>query len=348
MNLDELVNLTKWIDDEIKGRQIPKLYNNLARLLQNVASGQASPFSDEKDELVANLRSVNLLLLTNEQRDFVSKLNLLNHIGTVGANELEGILFKNSLDISTASSRVATIDSEVQEAIRRSDEIKASLKALVTTEEEPSDQILIRVSFQGGASINDIVQFKKWAAAWHDIGRGIAMSVGSTPQDIRVVSAQKGSIIITLATVYGIAQVVATVLMKSLEVTEKILNIKKAILEIESLKLSNSKVLVELKASVEEERKNGSASIASETKKLINSNMTEESETLLEGSVKKLLDFMEKGGEVDVVLPIQNSEDEDSEINSAITPLTTLRASVYRIRELESKIKSIEFYSSEE
>ncbi|QDA57130.1 hypothetical protein [Thermomonas aquatica] len=274
--------------------------------------------------------------LSDAQAEFLTEqLPLLPHLGSSGIDEVEGILFRNSLDFQTAINEMNRISSEVQSAIERSNQIRDALSGLIYPYEAPEDEVMIRVVFDHAASIDDVADFKKWANEWHDIGRGIAMSVGGTPKDLRIVGAQTGSIVITIATTCVIARVVASVLLKSLEVAEKVQGLRKMQLEIEALKLSNTQAKEALKAQAVEERKVGLENIS----KSVSDGLALDGEkiTALDKSINKLLGFIEKGGAVDVVLPL-SSEDGAVEVDADMQKLSR---DVMRIRELERNTRLI-------
>jgi len=340
-----------WIDEEITTPQIAALYSRLADAIQNNANGSPQAYSQQRDELIEILRNVNVFRLSQAQREFVEKLQLWQHVGAVGVAELEGNLYKNSLDVATAAENVRKIASDIQSAVDRSNQIRGSLKGLVEIARDPSDQILIRVVFDGAASIDDLVGLKKWTAEWHDIGRGLAMAVGAAPEDIRVVGANKGSLVIVLATVYGIAQVVATVLLKSLEVAEKVLNLQKMGQEVKNLGLTNTKLEKEILASTEAERKAGIEAISRDvTVELsVTRQLDGEQQSTLENSVKKLISFIEKGGQVDLVLPVESKDEgKAEELSSDGQKIRRLRDDVQRIRAIESEMKMLDHDSEKD
>lgn len=345
MNTDELIDAISWIDQEVKAARVLQNYADLSARLQSTAAGSPLSFGDQREKLIEQLRGVDILGLTHEQRNFLFRLNLINHLGDQGVAELEEILYKNSLDPATAAAKVTRIVSDIQQAVDRSDQIKASISGLFETGEALSEEALVRVVFDRDASISDVVDFKKWAAEWFDIGRGIAMAVGAAPEEIKVVGAQKGSIIIELATTYGIAQVIATVLLKSLEVAEKVLSVRKMALEVENLKLNNQVLSKQiLEEAAKNEKESGLVRIAEEIKETISRQLNGEEQKALESSTKKLLSFVEKGGEVDVIMPPENEDANDEEDVSTSNTAKRLREDIHRIRSLEAQIKAIEHH----
>ena len=155
------------------------------------------------------------------------------------------------------------------------------------------------------------------------------MAVNETPRDIRVVGAQTGSIIITLATTYGIARVISAVLLKALEVAEKVQGLRKAQLEIQALHLSNQQALAALKEQEESERAGGLKAIAESVSTDLE--LDGEKVNALEKSIRKLLSFIELGGGIDLILPFEGR----SQPENLDPEEKKLSLNVTRIRELE-------------
>lgn len=330
MNANELAAIPLWVEREVVKRRVPQLFSELASAVQNNANGSPQAFESQKSALIDAVREADLTTLTDAQVEFLTdKLKLIPHLGRRGVEEIEGILFRNSLDVATAASEMNRISGEVASAIDRSNQIEAALSGLVLPNEVASDEILLRVTFDHKAAISDIVDLKKWAAEWHDIGRGISMAVGETPKDIRVVGAQTGSIIITLATTYAIAEIVSKVLLKVLEVAEKVQGLRKAQLEIEALKLNNKQAIDAIKAQEISERDNGQAEIAASISTELE--LDGEKVEALTRAITKLLSFVEKGGEVDLLLPADIADGEEASGPNG----RGLVQNVTKIRELE-------------
>lgn len=343
MNAEELAAIPGWVEREVSQRRIPGLYAELASAVQNNANGSRQAFESERSGLIHAVGQVALNTLTDAQTEFLEeKLKLLSHLGRSGVGEIEGILFRNSLDVATAANEMNRISGEVQSAIDRSRQLDAALSGLVNPGELPDGEILLRVVFGHKAAITDIVEFKKWATEWHDIGRGIAMAVGETPKDLRIVGAQTGSIIITLATTYGIAKVVSTVLLKALEVAEKVQGLRKMQLEIQALNLTNQQALTALKDQEKNERATGLKAIADS----VSAEMQLDGEKVaaFEKSINKLLSFIEKGGEVDLVLPF-DAQDQPEDLAPDEKKLSL---NVRRIRELERSQRLMLYLSHDE
>jgi len=220
--------------------------------------------------------------------------------------------------------------------------IKAGLEEIVLEEEyESEDEVLIRVSFTGQATMSNVTDFKNWGNIWHEIGRGIAMAHNASPEDVKIIGATNGSIIIELATFAGIATTTSGIILAALKVTEKVLDIKLKAEEIKNLKLKNRKLATDMEKEAENEKKTGIEEISADIVKQLKLKPDTEGDkiTALKKAVKNLVNFIESGGEVDFVIPEIAESDEDEAISSNYG---NLRITYQEIRQLEAKIKLLE------
>lgn len=164
--------------------------------------------------------------------------------------------------------------------------------------------------------------------------------INMSPEDVKVVGATKGSIIIELAVVASIATTMSGIILAVLKVAEKILDIRKKAEELRGLKLKNDKLSKELEKEAENEKKDGieqiTADIAEKLK--INANGDGDKVKALDTAVKNLVNFIEKGGVVDFIVPEEGVSEEGEEDSNA-----ELRVAFQEIRQLEKKIELLEY-----
>lgn len=352
MNIEELYRLTKWVNQEIKQKKIPAKYQQLHSLLEQNSqpNQQKTPFEKQQEELIQTLRSVNFDRLTKEQISFLDDLRIGDFLGNEGVEYVESILYKNQLDIASASAKIQKIVSDLNEGIRKVDQISEGLNGCVDDDEyELDDEVLIRVCFFGEAQIENVKDFKDWGNAWHEIGRGIAMAHGATPEDIKVVGAAKGSVIIELLTISAIATTVSTIILSALKVAEKVLDIRKKAAEIRHIDLKNKELEKNAKAlekTAEKEKEDGVQNIITvQIKELkLNKDSNGDKISALEKAVTNLVNFVEKGGELDFVIPEEDEEEaEDGETTRREpSPFSKLRSDFENIKKIEHKIKLLE------
>ncbi len=230
MNVSELFVLTNWIQSEIVNKQIPQKYQTLQQILQRNAqpNQQKQPFEDQKNDLIETIKRVQLSQLTKDQLEFLRKLNIAQAIGKEGVDTIEDILYKNKLDISTAAQKINEIYQRLTQGIQKANQIKTGLEGCVIEEEyEIEDEVLIRIYFRDKASLANVTHFKKWGDIWHEIGRGIAMVHNATPEDVKIVGATSGSIVLEMATMATIASTTSFIILSVLKVVEKVLEIRR-------------------------------------------------------------------------------------------------------------------------
>jgi hypothetical protein len=338
MNIEELRNLGAWVADEIHGRRIPDLYRALYDAVNATAGGNRQPFENQKNELYNALRAIDLSKLTIDQMRLLDKAGLAPYIGNRGADLIEDILVKNPLDLQTTASKLKTNLKELTEATGKLVVFKDALANLVdAAPSAPEGQIVVRVGFTGDASMKNVVDFKNWAGEWHDIARGIALAHGSPPEDVRVVGATTGSIVMELATAYSIALTVSGILLLSLGVAHKIILVKQEAEKLRGMKLINDKIAKQLDDEAIKIKETEADAVTKQIAEVLKAQAKLDGEQMnaLSQSVKKLISFLEKGGEVDCVVPTgENQQNESPE-------LLELRASAAKVRQLEDQVKKL-------
>jgi len=349
MNVSELYSLTFWIENEIVNTQVPQKYQSLQTVLQQNAqpNQQKQPFESQKDDLIGTIKKIPLNQLTREQLSFLDALGIEKSIGEDGVNRINSILYKNALDIATAAQKIQEILNKLNQGIQKSKQIQTGLSDCVSLEEyEEADEVMIRVAFTGQAAMSNVVDFKKWGNIWHEIGRGIAMAHSGQPEDVKVVGATKGSVIIELATNPAIATTASAIIFFALKLAERVLDIKKKAEELKGLKLKNKKLISDLEKEAENEKNDGIEEIC---KKLvielkIDTDGDGEKVNSLNRSVKDLINFVEYGGEVDFIVPDEDTEEGDVEKGEEENKpeYEKLRNTIQEIRQLENKLRLLE------
>ena len=346
MNVSELYDLTFWIKDEIEQTQIPQKYQALQKILQqNVQPNQQKqPFESQKNDLIETIRNVPLRQLTKEQVAFLHALGIAEAIGEEGVDTIEDILYRNVIDIATAAQKIQEIHQRLVQGIQKSHQIETGLDGCVSHEEyEIENEVLMRVSFTGQTELSNVTEFKKWGNIWFEIGRGLAIVHNATPEDVKIIGATSGSIIIELVTLPTIAATAATVIYSALKLAEKILEIKKKAEEIKNLQLQNKKLAIDLEKEAEKEKKAGIEKISGVISGELNLDNENEGDKVnaLEKAIKRLVNFIDYGGEVDFVLPESENGNED-EGDVSTSEYKKLKNSIQEIRLLENKLRLLE------
>ena len=352
MHLNELLSLIRWVNTNIRSSKLIPSYNQLHKILNQNAqpNQQKQPFEDQRLNLDTALRQIPLTELGFNQIDFLEGCGVLESIGPHAAETVDKILTNNTLDIATAAQKISELRDPINQALAHFQKVEEGLNALYESPEEEYEEALVHVHFTGDAGINNIVDFKKWAAAWYDIGRGIAMSIGEQPESCRVVGASHGSIIVALATTYAIAKIISDILLVAVKVRERVVDLQIQQENLRALRLSNDTAEKAIKKEIEEEIKSGEQRALEQLKERFQ--LDGEQENALDKSVKTSFKFINKGGIIDVHVHDENSdasdgEEEDQTNNPHLIERQELIQIIREIRDIEERVKLIEYHQEE-
>ncbi len=343
----ELYELLDWIDKDLRESHIQQKYHALQQKLHTNAqpNQQAQPLEDEKNSLIEALQSLPIETLSSAQQAYLAKLNVLNYLGPNGVRATEDILFRNVVDVATAASRFNEIVGHFNTALAQAKKTLEGLGSLFELPENDADIVIVRVTFGNEAAINDVADLKAWSETWYDIGRGIAMSQGEAPETVRVVGASTGSVIFDLAVAWGFAKVIGKIINDALSSTEKVMNIRLKAEEIRALQLQNDEAVRALEAQEGAERQADINAIIEDIAGQAPQGINGEDRNALSRAVTKLIEFLDKGGDVDLIMPPEPLADDDREDERDAQPafegLAELRESVNNIRRIKQSILQI-------
>lgn len=344
MNISELFDLTTWIDAEISGGNIVEKYADLHQALVRYSqpNQRGTSFENERDDLLEAVRSVTLQSLTKDQLKFLETIEIAPAIGEVGASYIEDTLYRNVIDVATSADKFQETVNELNRGLERSQSIQSGLAECVPDEPYEADgEVLMRVTFTRDASMSHVGDFKNWGRAWYDIGRGIAMAHGTAPDEVKIVGATKGSIVLELSLLTEIAATTGGIILFGLKVAEKVIDLKLKAEEFRGMKLKNNQIASDIEKEAEEARIAGVTEITVKTAKKLKITKSKDGDkyVALEKSVKTLINFVEKGGDIDFVMPEEKLEEGEELSEKNIE----LRNTFEEIRTLENKIALLEY-----
>lgn len=345
MNVSELYELPFWVDENIVKVEIPQKYQKLLQVVQqNTQPNQTQqPIDEQKRNLIDTIRIVPLNQLTREQLEFLQALEIAQAVGDEAVETINDIFYKNAIDIATAAQKVQEIHQKLSNGIKKLNQIKGGLEGSVHQETyEAENEVLMRITFTGDAELTNIVKFRDWGKTWYEIGRGIAIAHDATPEQVKIIGATSGSIVIEMATIASIAGTTAGIIFSALKLAEKVLDIRKKAEEIKNLQLQNKKLATDLVKEADNEKEEGIKNISLEIVAELDINKTKDGEKInaLDRSIKLLVDFIESGGEVDFIVP-ENDETEVEGEDEEYKPseYKKLKDNIEQIHLLESKLK---------
>jgi hypothetical protein len=169
-----------------------------------------------------------------------------------------------------------------------------------------------RIFFQGKVKVEDLDELAKAATKWKQVILSFALVVGETKRDVKVVSAEQGSLILTLVAIGGIVYSMAKGLNEIMDVILKSYDIKKAALELRKLKIGDFEKQID---EIEERSKINVNKTAEEIAHKLMSEHNFDDETLrneatnaASSALRYLIRFLTNGGKIEILLT-ENSDD---------------------------------------
>lgn len=348
MQLTELHHLVNWIDNNVRVPNLPALYQQVNAILQqNVANrnGQSKQsFEPQKVKLFEMLRDIDPSSLNLSQQRMLDTLGLSEVLGSKAIDNIENILFKNSLDIANAHKEFNALVQKINEGLALTNQIKAPFDKLFTEESDDDtlrrNETLMRVHFQHDSSISNVEEFSKWGEKWKSISYGFTRAVDCSVEDIRITGASKGSVILELVAATPIVAMIGGGIKWTLDAIKTGLEIRHQMVATENLKIdqkSKQQMLKLLESSLNNHRKeqieNITNRLVDEHKLNVNSDRGDNVNQLRK-SVKDLYEFIEGGGEIDL------SPHEEQQNQNEIKLLTQ---DIHDAREISQEIKALEY-----
>ena len=235
MDTRELFSLCQWFIDH--GTPAAQHYGELQSALHhNATQQQKQPVRDQLNQLLSTLRSMPMHELSDDQIYLLEGQNVVHLIGMTGAKRVEKIVKSARFDPASANTDVQQMHQAMNEALQNFTSVKDSLAKIDDFEADQSnfDQMTIRIHFKDTAAIADVAAWKEWSNEWFDIVRGIAMCVDEAPENVKVLGARQGSVIMILGATAGVT---ALLLLISNHLTKIALNGLQVANAVEDLKL---------------------------------------------------------------------------------------------------------------
>lgn len=324
MNVQELNRLALWFGEEYPA--LNRLYSALISPLQhNANQAGKQPLESQMDDLIAHLNAMRFDSLSLQQLNLLSKLGVDHYLGRNGAAFVNSAIRTSEYDPVTASRKIEeaiTSITKTQSSLEAYHSSVTALSAASQVLEDDPNHILIRVGFQNDAAINDVVDWKNYSKDWYEIIRGIALALGEAPEETKVVGASTGSIILILSGTLALTTILATFSKQIAGIAKDTISVMSEMENLRQKKILTKTMEAEFKKLEKERREEGIVQLLDDTKKLLPSDTDGEAQNALENSIKKLLTFNEKGGNVDFVAPdiseTDSGEAEEETVNEAL------------------------------
>lgn len=351
MHIEEAYGLQEWVNEQVVKSNVQGRLNELKAVIDQQATQPnqpRKPFEEQRANFIAAAQQIDLSSLTLAQVRALEKLGVYENIGPQGVEKLEQIL-NNTVDIAHVNQRIGEMLNQLNQGLKNISTIHGAVGPLIDEEGEeiPADQAIARVIFDHDASITDIAKLRHWSNVLFNIGRGFAMAKGKAPQDFKIVSAAKGSLVFEIAAAVTLLVPLSAAIKNIMESLVKYRDFQ---LKGEELRAMKNKYPDEA-AQFEKDAAQWDAR-AKDVLDTISVTVSEEAKLTIEGfpksaskelekAVTELTSFYAKGGTVDCVLPPDEEEGESEEVNENETSqaIKQLREDFARIRELRKVVQ---------
>lgn len=348
MNIDEMYRLGTWYVDQFS--EVDKLYRTLLNPVNhNANQPDKRPIETELNAITEFLSKQHFDELSLEQLKVLSALGVDAFIGPEGAAYVEAAVRTSNYDPATAVQR---LNAAIQSIKNARGLLAAYVDAVNNLGFGPSNvladdgMITIRVGFQNDVAINNVTEWKDTAREWYDIVRGLSMACDESPEDVKVIGAATGSVILILAGTAVFATLLANISKNITTSAKDIIGVRIEVENLRQKKLMTKAMEVEFKR-IEKEKTD---SAISTIEKLLEGKVKAgdgDISVALTSSIRKLLTFSEKGGTVDFVAPETEEEPDDADDGDNVAgglkaALIEVRAA---IREYQGERESLKLLS---
>lgn len=355
MLVSEVISLAKWVQENIQKARISEKYANLSNKLQQNINGNQTPFEEERNELGRTLQAIQLNSLSDAQIRVLEDIGVRHAIANEGVNTLEEIFVRNVLDISTTKQKLDEQRQSIDHSTSWANSVQTALFEYFDENESEInseyEEVVVRVRFTKEAGINHVTDLKEWSSVWYDILRGFALANNKSPEEFRFVGATSGSVIAMFAGDPATVAALVLTIERGLAFANSIFELKANIRNLNNSTFDTKEAVASLNQSLEKEKQKAPDEIVAQIMREAEENTIDgEKRAALKIAVQKLLNFLEKGGEVDFVVPDeieQNDEPTDVDFEEAFKQLSEIRSTVERIRETERDIKRLEDLSKD-
>ena len=324
MNIAQVINLAKWVEATLPkvGESFHQLHQ---RLEHNATQPRKKPLRDQLQNLLAVLETMSFERLTNEEIGLLRDMEVLSFLGLTGRAFVNDTVTVGDFDPASAAADILSAMQKIGEVGSKMHKFLIAIQEFglekFNDEQQMMDLSLVRVRFKEEASIDDVGDLKRWAADWHDIARGAAVAVGTTPQSVKVVGANNGSVIITLGTIATVTMVLAIIAKNAASIASEVLSIANDIEDFRHKRRLNQVIENELKLQQRKVEETGVEDTLTEIKEKVPYLGENEVDNVLRKSIGKYFNFYKKGGDVDFIPP----RSKPSEVDEGVEDQTLLK-----------------------
>lgn len=347
MNVAKLIEVLDYIIEVIEQKQIVTKYQQLINLLNQVRQNPTPQLTERLQKIKEDIYNINEDI---EPKNWnYSKLKLYevyNQKGIIGYKAIERItksFQNNQANPAGVAQEIQLIVNEINVLKKNITIVTQTLEPIIeeyTPEEVPEEKTIFYLFFENQVEIRTIKELEKASNEWNKILRSFARLAKDSTATPEIYSIDKGSLILGLLA--GISTIVAIAkgISEVLEVYKKVLEIRKLQLETKKLKLG-----IEVEQKFEERIDELIQKSADRAVEKLLSEFGEETADLHEIkngvtiSLKKMFNFIEKGGKIDYedVNMTKETKNARRKLNRAFQKVKEIESNINEMKKLMSK-----------
>ncbi|WP_171184105.1 hypothetical protein [Ruegeria sp. HKCCC2117] len=318
MEVSEVTRLAQWFTDN--SSEVRSDYQELIKVLDhNARQTQKLPFSEHVAQLSRSLINMPTKELSLLQYRVLESLHVDSFIGKKGSDWVYHLVRDTSFDPSTLLEKIQSTLNYLEDAerlLRDFSSVASEIGFKEPVVEEDEASYIVNVIFKDDASIRNVVEWKDTAKDWDLIIGSVAGLVDEKPEEVKVIGASNGSIVLTLAATYSVVKLLAMISKNVASIANDYLDFRIKLHALEQSKFMTATMKKELIKQEESLRKESKEQVLKEVKEAV-PNAAPEALTKFDKGLDNFIDFGEKGGGVDFVSPPEldeNHEDYDPDM----------------------------------
>jgi hypothetical protein len=335
MEIAKLYKVVKDINEKIQSTGILEHFNTIIQNLTKLGQ-QAQITAQARQQLVTSIgnsrreitSAINTFIpttLTVEENEIYETLDAYNLFGYDGQQRLTNIFSEVQSNPNNAKTQLQQYQSELNRITQLYTSLSTYADKLPLDKVQQTDKDSIIIFFQGGAEIDNLDELAKVSTKWNQNLIAFALLTEENDRTFRIETVERGSIILTLSAMPAIAYGFAKATDKVLDVIKKYYEIKKLAHDAKQLKgIVPEKTIQDLEAASKLKLKAETNEITTQLIEEYGWNadgkeQRKDVDTAVRLAVRQLLDFVNKGGKLDVKLIAQNNEtNKEMEMNLTI------------------------------
>ncbi len=275
------------------------------------------PIESALEALLLYLRDMPTEELSTQQMDVLDAMRVASLIGNRGAHWVRQTVKTSTYDPATTNEKIQNANNWLFKSLKSMTDFSNAAKSLGFDPDEQkalslkSDRFRVSICFQHDVGINNIPDLKKRSNDWFQIINGVSEALGEKPEDTEVIGVANGSLWLFLGVTAALVKALAIISKHAREISGNTFGILNDIEEYRAKKHMNNLIERGLKQALEDVESQGLERLMEELKTVLPKNVSAEQLAKLNAAVKKMLTFIEKGGDVDFSRPIEMDKDDE-------------------------------------